>query len=51
MMRFTVPGPPVGKARARVVLNRGKVRAFTPAKSASFSNLAEVLILIVCKSL
>jgi len=39
MMRFTVPGPPVGKARARVVLNRGKVRAFTPEKSASFANL------------
>lgn len=39
MIRFTVPGPPVAKARARVVLNRGNVRAFTPAKSASFSNL------------
>jgi Holliday junction resolvase RusA-like endonuclease len=36
---FTVPGQPIGKARARVVLNRGKVRAFTPDKTARFENL------------
>lgn len=38
-LRFTVPGQPVGKARARVVLNRGKVRAFTPDKTVRFENL------------
>lgn len=41
-LRFVVPGPPVGKARARVVLNRGKVRAFTPAKTANFENLVRL---------
>jgi Holliday junction resolvase RusA-like endonuclease len=39
---FTVPGPPVAKARARVVLNCGKVRAFTPAKTASYENLVRM---------
>jgi Holliday junction resolvase RusA-like endonuclease len=39
---FTVPGNPVGKARARVVLNRGKVRAFTPDKTARFENLVRM---------
>lgn len=42
MMRFTVPGQPVGKARARVVLNRGKARAFTPDKTARFENLVRL---------
>ena len=42
VLRFIVPGPPVGKARARVVLNRGKVRAFTPEKTARFENLVRL---------
>lgn len=42
MMRFIVPGQPVGKARARTVLNRGKVHSFTPAKTANFENLVRL---------
>jgi len=40
--RFTVPGNPVGKARARVCVNRGKVRAYTPDKTARFENLVRM---------
>lgn len=39
---FTVPGPPVGKARARVVLRHGKARAFTPDKTVRFENLVRM---------
>jgi len=42
MMRFTVPGPPVGKARARVVVNHGRAHAFTPEKTARFENLVRM---------
>lgn len=36
VLRFVVPGPPVPKARARVVRTGGKVRSFTPAKTARY---------------
>ena len=38
MMRFTVPGPPVGKARARTVLNRGRVHSYTPNKTTAYES-------------
>ncbi len=36
VLRFTVPGPPIPKARARVVRSAGKVRSFTPATTAEY---------------
>jgi len=38
MMRFTVPGPPVGKARARTVLSRGRVHSYTPNKTTAYES-------------
>lgn len=35
-VEFFVPGPPVPKARARVVTTRGRTRAFTPDRTASW---------------
>ncbi len=35
-IRFVVPGPPVPKARARVVQRSGRSRAFTPALTARY---------------
>ena len=40
-IRFTVPGKPQGKARARTVRNKytGKVHSFTPEKTQSYEDL------------
>lgn len=35
---FEIPGVPVAKGRARISTRGGKVRSFTPAKTASFEN-------------
>jgi Holliday junction resolvase RusA-like endonuclease len=40
--RIMVPGQPVAKARARTVVNRGKVRSYTPEKTARFENLVRL---------
>jgi Holliday junction resolvase RusA-like endonuclease len=40
--RLMVPGQPVAKARARTVVNRGKVRSYTPEKTARFENLVRL---------
>ena len=37
VVQFTIPGKPVGKARARIVRRNGKVIAYTPAKTATWS--------------
>ena len=37
MMKFDIPGPPVGKERPRFRLNQGRVRTFTPEKTASWA--------------
>lgn len=41
MVKFTVPGNPQGKARAKTVRNRytGKVNSFTPEKTLLYENL------------
>lgn len=36
---FRVPGIPVGKARARVVVNNGRAMAYTPEKTVNFEAL------------
>jgi len=38
MMRFTVPGQPVGKARARTIVNRGRVHSYTPNKTTAYES-------------
>lgn len=35
-MKFTVPGPPVGKGRPRAVMQGGKVHTYTPAATAEY---------------
>ena len=44
ILKFTVPGQPQGKARARTVMNRytGKTMSFTPEKTALYENLIKV---------
>lgn len=39
-IQFTVPGTPIGKARARVVRRNGKTIAYTPAKTAAWAEMA-----------
>jgi Holliday junction resolvase RusA-like endonuclease len=41
-LTFTVPGQPVAKARARTVVNRGRVHSFTPPKTANYENLVRM---------
>ncbi len=41
-MEFVIPGNPVGKARARVVTNHGRVHSFTPEKTAAYENLVKM---------
>ncbi len=42
IIAFVVPGPPVPKARARVSIRAGKVRAHTPPKTAAYERLVGV---------
>ena len=39
-IQFSIPGTPVGKARARVVQRNGKTHAYTPAKTAAWAESA-----------
>lgn len=39
VLRFVVPGEPVGKARPRVCVRCGRAHAYTPAKTANYENL------------
>lgn len=41
---FTIPGEPVGKARAKTVRNKytGKTMSYTPEKTANYENLVKV---------
>jgi Holliday junction resolvase RusA-like endonuclease len=38
MIRFTIPGPPVGKGRPRVSGRAGFARLYTPEKTASYES-------------
>lgn len=42
IIKFTVPGEPVGKGRPRVVRNGGFSRTYTPEKTASYENLVKL---------
>lgn len=42
-VRFTVPGEPQGKGRARVGTIAGKARMFTPAKTVAYEGLIAVV--------
>ncbi len=39
MVRFTVPGKPIGKGRARATLRGGKARLYTPGKTVAYEGL------------
>jgi len=39
--RFTIPGPPQGKARARTVRNNGFTHSYTPEKTVLYENLVK----------
>ena len=41
-LSFVVYGPPVPKARARTVRSNGKVRSFTPGKTADYESLVSM---------
>jgi len=40
--RFTIPGEPQGKARARTVRNGAFTRTYTPEKTAAYENLVRI---------
>lgn len=42
MILFTIPGEPVGKARARITIAGGRAHAYTPAKTAAYEQLVAV---------
>jgi Holliday junction resolvase RusA-like endonuclease len=42
MISFTITGPPTAKERPRFTSINGKVRAYTPKKSASYTNLVKL---------
>ena len=42
-LRFTVPGEPQGKGRARVGNIAGRARMFTPAKTVQYENLIALM--------
>lgn len=50
ILKFTVPGPPQGKARARTVANprTGNAHSYTPEKTALYENLVKVCFLEQC---
>ena len=50
ILKFTVPGPPQGKARARTVHNThtGKVMSFTPENTVVYENLIKGCFLEQC---
>lgn len=39
---FTIPGPPKGKARPRIVRNHGKVHSYTPDATAAYEELVRI---------
>lgn len=50
ILKFIVPGPPQGKARARTVLNRhtGRVSSYTPENTVIYENLITMSFLEQC---
>ena len=42
LVRFVIPGEPVGKGRPRVVQRNGFTHTYTPEKTASFENLVKL---------
>lgn len=43
VIRFVVPGEPVGKGRPRIVTYNGHTHGYTPAKTASYENLVKLM--------
>ena len=43
MIRFFVPGEPVGKGRPRIGQVRGRAMAFTPRKTVDYENLVKMV--------
>jgi Holliday junction resolvase RusA-like endonuclease len=39
MIKFTIPGPPIGKGRPRATTINGMARLYTPKKTASYEGL------------
>ncbi len=39
---FTIPGPPKGKARPRIVRNHGKVHSYTPNATVAYEELVRI---------
>lgn len=39
MIRFTIPGAPVGKGRAKATIVAGRAKMYTPKKTASYEGL------------
>ena len=43
VIRFVVPGEPVGKGRPRVVQRNGFAHSYTPEKTANYENLVKLM--------
>ena len=43
MIKFTVPGNPVAKGRARSFIRNGKIGHYTPNKTMSYENLVKIM--------
>lgn len=43
MIKFTVPGNPVAKGRARSFIRNGKIGHYTPNKTVSYENLVKIV--------
>lgn len=43
MIKFTVPGNPVAKGRARSFIRNGKIGHYTPNKTVSYENLVKIM--------
>ena len=50
ILKFTVPGPPQGKARARTVYNQhvGRTMSYTPENTVIYENLVKLSFLEQC---
>lgn len=42
MITFTIPGPPKGKARPRIVRSHGKVHSYTPDATVAYEELVRI---------
>ena len=49
MIRFTIPGEPVGKQRPRTVQNGGRVHSFTPIKTVMYERKVALACRDACR--